>query len=112
MNTKQIFGIFLTLCGIAMIVFSFYISSQVSQGRERASSAQSTVDRGNWLFDKIPVTKEIGQGLTGSAQKKIDEGYQQIAYYEGMSRYLLLGGIGIVIIGGAIVLFSRKKIAM
>lgn len=109
MNVKQIFGIILSLCGVAVIVFSLYVNSKVSLGKEKISSAQSAVDKGNWLLDMTPVTKEIDKGLSSPAQNKINEGWQQIAYYEGISRHLLWSGIGLFIIGCAIVLIFRKK---
>jgi LPXTG-motif cell wall-anchored protein len=106
---KKFLGIILAIGGIAMIVFSFYIKSQVAEGKAKASSAQSTVDKGTWLFSQNPISKEVGKGLTNPIQKQIDEGESQISYYENMATWLLIGGIGVLIIGGAVVLISRKK---
>ena len=49
---KKLIGFILALGGAAMIVFSFYIKNQVSEGKEKASKAQSTVDTGTWLLSK------------------------------------------------------------
>jgi hypothetical protein len=108
MNSKKIIGIIIGICGIAMILFSIYISNQVGEGKVKASKAQSQVDTGSWLFSQSPATKEVGKALTGAAQSKIDEGQRQITYYEGMAKWLLIGGIGFIVIGGVILFYRRK----
>ena len=110
MNLKRMIGIIVSICGIATIFVSIYIKNQVATGKEIASKAQSQVDVGTSLFSLTPVTKEIGKGISGQAQSKIDEGQRQISYYEGLANGLLIGGIGLIILGGAVVLLGRKKL--
>ena len=70
MNGKRILGILILLCGIAMILGSVYIKQRVAEGKMQISSAQNKVNQGNSLFSLNPVSKEIGKGVTGSAQKR------------------------------------------
>ncbi|MES2121622.1 MAG: hypothetical protein V4492_02450 [Chlamydiota bacterium] len=109
MNIKKVIGILLVVGGITMIGLGAYISGEVDEGKHKISSAQEKVDTGNSLFSMSPATKEFGKGITGSAQKKIDEGKDQVSTYEAMSQNFKWGGI-IVLIAGAVILFiSRKK---
>ncbi|MBS0625180.1 MAG: hypothetical protein JSS32_03945 [Verrucomicrobia bacterium] len=109
MNSKQITGIVLVLAGVAMLLTSQYIKSQVLEGKQQISSAQKKVDTANQLFSVNPVSKEVGKGLTGGAQRKIDEGRGEVAHYEQVAQVLNIGGIGAIIVGGVIFLLGRKK---
>jgi hypothetical protein len=109
MNSKTIAGIIFVLAGAAMLFASNYINTQVGEGREKISRAQSQVDRGNSLFSLNPVTKEVGKGIFGGAQKQINAGQQEVGYYAGVAGQLQIGGIVCLVIGGALILFGRKK---
>ncbi len=74
MNFKKVVGTVLVIGGVAMIGLGAYIKGQVNEGKEKISSAQEKVDTGNSLFSMSPATKELGKGVTGSAQKKINAG--------------------------------------
>lgn len=109
MTGKRIFGILLVLVGIGMIFASVYIMGQVTQGREQISEAQEKVNKGKSLFNLNPITKEIGKGLTGSAEKKIEEGRQTADKYEELASWLKIVGIVFVVLGGLGILFGKKK---
>ena len=109
MNSKRVTGIVIAIIGVAMLFFSNYIKGQVAEGREKISSAQSSVDKGNSLFNLNPITKEVGKGLTGSAQRKIDEGSAEADQYAQYAQWLLIGGIVLIVVGIGAVIFSRKK---
>ncbi|MBS0652667.1 MAG: hypothetical protein JSR39_03980 [Verrucomicrobia bacterium] len=109
MKTKSIIGSLLLICGIALIGFSMYVTSQVEEGKGKVSSAQSKVNKGKGLFSGDPLSEEIGKGLTSGAQKKIDEGKQQIVYYEGVAYWTKNGGIACIIIGLGVFFIPTKK---
>lgn len=94
--------------GIGMLFFSNYIQKEVAQGKKKISKAQSTVDAGNSLFSATPLTKELGKGVTGSVQKKIDAGQEDVDYYESLSHWLQIGGIAFMI-GGVGLFFIPKR---
>ncbi len=109
MNSKRTLGLLILICGIAMIVMAQYIKNRVEQGKEQISSAQKKVKQANSLFSLSPVTKEVGQGVTGSVQKKIDEGKEQVLHYMDFANWLQIGGIVLVILGPVVMFVGRKK---
>lgn len=111
MNTKRILGLVILAAGIICICVSKYIETQVLEGREEISSAQSKVDTANRVFSLNPISKRVGEGLTNSAQRKIDAGSEEAEKYAAWAHTLQIGGI-VLIIGGGLVFFilgSRKR---
>ncbi|MGE0669779.1 MAG: hypothetical protein AB7H48_06930 [Parachlamydiales bacterium] len=109
MKTKCTIGTLLLICGIALIGFSMYVTQQVEEGKGKVSSAQSKVDKGKGLFSGNPVSEEIGKGIASGAQRKIDEGQQQIEFYEGVATWTKFGGIACIIIGLGVFFVPTKK---
>ncbi len=110
MSTKRIIGIIIAACGAFMLVFSNYISKQVQEGRGKISRAQSQVDTGNKLFSINPITKEVGKGISGGAQRRIDAGSMEADEYAVLAHQLQIGGVVLLIVGcGIVFLSSRKK---
>ncbi len=109
MNSKQIAGIVIVIVGIGMIIGSNYIKGQVEQGKIQISSAQRKVDKSNSLFSINPVSKEIGKGITGSAQRKINAGEDEVAHYEEIAKWLNIGGIGAIVVGGVVFFLGLSK---
>lgn len=105
MNVKQGAGIVLFLVGLGMLFTSHYITGQVLEGKNKIENAQSKVNTGKKLFSLTPVTKQVGQGVTQSAQQQINAGREEVSYYEEVAYWLRIGGIASLIIGiGAIFL--------
>lgn len=92
-------GLIIFLLGIGQIGASMYIHSQVEEGKGKIQRAEKQVDQGESLFSLNPVSKEIGQGLTGSAHKKINEGKEEVAYYARVAHILQISGIIFFIVG-------------
>lgn len=112
MKTLRTLGIVILLAGVASLFFSNYIMNQVNQGQVQIQKGQNAVDRGNQLFSLNPVAKEVGKGLTGSAQKKIDAGQQQIEQYTQLAGQLQTGGIIAIVVGAGCIagsFFMKKK---
>ena len=112
MKTLRIFGIVVLLAGIASLFFSNYIMNQVNAGMVKIEKGQKAVDKGNELFSLNPIAKEVGKGLTGSAQKKIDAGQQQIEQYTQLAGQLQTGGIIAIVAGAGCIVtsfFMKKK---
>ncbi len=109
MSWKRIIGILLALAGIALVLTSNYISDQVEAGKEQINSAQEKVDKGSSLFSLSPYTKDVGKEITDSAQKKIDAGKLEVIQYETLAGKLKIGGIALIVVGGLLVIFGRRK---
>ena len=109
MKTKKIISLLLIILGLGLIGTAMYINSEVETGKHKISRAQSQVDQGKNLFSLNPVTKEVGKGLTGGAQKKINEGKQQVTHYEGVAKVTQISGIILLIIGIATFFCCRKS---
>ncbi|MBN2479126.1 MAG: hypothetical protein JXA94_02745 [Parachlamydiales bacterium] len=109
MLKKRILGIVIIIIGAALIISSFIIKSQVSEGRKEIAEAQKQVNRGSSLFSHNPITKEIGKGLTGAAQNKIDAGTQKANFYNTLAVWFQIGGAVFIVLGAGIIFIGRKK---
>jgi hypothetical protein len=109
MSIKKATGTVLVLVGIALIGAAIYIKGEVSIGRVKIASAQKQVDTGSSLFSLSPYTKDVGKGLTDSAQKKIDEGKKQAGAYDELADRIQIGGIICVILGIGIFFIPSRK---
>ncbi|MBS3904478.1 MAG: hypothetical protein KGZ39_04050 [Simkania sp.] len=108
MNFKKILGVVILIIGIGSICFSLYIKGRINEGKTQVSRAQKELDQGNSLFSLNPVSKEIGKEISGSVQKKINEGSEKIKEYEALAHWLLIGGIALIILGGGSLFIGRK----
>lgn len=109
MSWKQVLGLLVVIAGIGGIVISKSIDNRLAQANEEISGAKEKVSQGNALFSLNPVAKEIGQGVTESANKKISAGEEEVAHYRQVSMQFWYGGIALIVVGGCLVLFCRKK---
>ncbi len=102
----RILGIIILLAGIVSICFSHYITTQIKEGKIKIDKGQKTVDQSSSLFSLNPYSKQVGQGMTSSAQKKIDEGKNEVARYEQIASTLQIFGIAGIVVGAGVTLFS------
>jgi len=109
MLKKRILGIIIIVIGLSLIASSFYIKSRVKSGRKQISEAKGNVRRGKQLFSLNPITKEIGKGVTSSAERKIKAGSAKADNYDMLALWFQLGGGVFIIIGAGLIFFSRKK---
>ena len=111
MKIKRILSGVLIILGIGLYIFGSYISGEVSMGREKIESAQKNVNQGRKFSQINPFSKEIGGMFADSAQKKIDEGKQEVDKYYILANWLHGGGIVIFVAGIGLLAFSfvRKK---
>lgn len=99
MTARRVIGIFILICGIALMLASKYIKNQVQQGQQQINSAQTQVNQADSLFSLNPTSKQVGKVFTGSAQKKIDEGKQQVIEYTTLADRLRVSGIVVFVMG-------------
>lgn len=109
MNLKRLLGSTAIIAGAALLVFSAYLKGRLSDAEGQISDAKRKVNTGEKLFSLNPVAKEIGQELTGSAKEKISDAEQRVAQYYTIETWCHRGGIGFIVIGAGLVLFSRKR---
>lgn len=108
MNLKKIIAIIVFVVGLGMIGGSMYIKNQVEQGKLQVASAEEKLSQGKTLFSLNPVAKQIGEGISSAADRKIAGANRDIAYYSNLAQQLLVGGIVLVVIGAALFAFSFK----
>ncbi len=106
---RRTIGIVLCILGLACLGLSYYIKEQVAGGEEQIEAAQRSVDQSQKLFSVNPVSKEVGNVITSSAQKKINKGQADIIYYANLANILQIGGIVLIIAGIIIVFFPKRK---
>ena len=109
MRSKNLSVISCFAIGVALIGVSFFIKNQVEEGNVKVSHAQKQVDQGNSLFSMNPASKAVGSEITGGAQKKINMGKEQIAFYEQVVTWTLIGGIAFLVIGTGMMFMRKKK---
>jgi hypothetical protein len=109
MKMKRILGIALIIVGAIMLLFSNYIAEQVAAGQLQIQSAQSQVNTVDSVFSNSQYTKPIGKQITGSAQRKIDEGQAEVDQYSRLSGQLKIAGVICIILGAGILFFSKKR---
>ena len=102
---RLIFPIVLILIGIISIIGSFYIKSQVVEGRKEIAAGEQKLAKGKKLFSFMPIGKLIAR----YGQKKIDEGTRQADFYNHLANWMLIGGIVVIISGGAVFFLNRNK---
>ena len=106
MNRTRILGIVILVAGATSLFFANYIANQVREGKIQIVKGEKTINAGNKLFSLNPATEQVGKMATSSAQKKIDSGKNQVAYYENMAKNLQTSGIIGLVLGGGIFLYS------
>lgn len=109
MNFKKIISVVLVVAGALMIAGAYSIKNQVAQGKIQLSDAESTVNTGKALFSVNPVSKEVGNQLTKSVDRKIAEGHDQIAFYSKLAENLIISGIVLIVIGVGLFIFYGRR---
>lgn len=109
MHWKSTLGLVLVLGGVGLAVLSNHIQIEVNDGKVKISVAQRQVSQGKQLFSNDPVTKQFGNAIFSGAQRKIDEGQQEIGQYEQIAGWLQIGAIGCIIVGIVLFFIGRKK---
>ena len=91
MNYKRLGGLVAVLVGISLIIFARHQQNRVAK-------AKGTIHEIGDLFENNPV-KDV---LSGEAQKKASR-------YDTRLKWILGGGIALVVIGTAVVIFYRRR---
>ena len=108
MNLRRILATITLVIGLGLIGFSEYIKMEVAKGNLEVSDAQKKVNQGNFLFSLSPYTKSAGKELTGSAQKQIDAGKEDINHYSELARELEIAGIIVAVLGIIVFCIPRQ----
>jgi hypothetical protein len=108
MKSKK-FGVFLIIFGVVLLGLSYYIKSQVEEGKVKISSAESQVESGKKVLSLTPYTSPVGKMFSSSAEKKISKGKEDVALYEKRALWLQVIGIGCVVVGLGIIIVKKKR---
>ncbi len=109
MNFKKIISIVLVVVGALMIGGAYYIKDQVAQGKIELSGAEKKLSRGKSLFSLNPISEEVGKQFTKSADRKIADAHDQIAYYSNLAENLQIGGIVLIVLGVGLFIFYGRR---
>lgn len=91
MNGKRITGLIVFLIGIVLIIFAVY-------NKNRVAEAKSDINKGTSFFGN----NAAGNTVTGVLEGKASQ-------YDTPLKICLYGGIVLVIIGGAVMLFCKSR---
>lgn len=104
MSGKRIIGFLILIAGLALIFLSIYTNQEVGKEVAKAKAKVETMTNN-------PVTQMGGESVQQGAQMVQNSANQTIdnkaESYSGMIMWELYGGILLVIIGGATVIFCR-----
>jgi hypothetical protein len=109
MNVKKMIAVIMVLVGVVMVGGALYIKDQVAKGKLKVASAERKVEQGKGLFSINPVSKEIGDQVTQSADRKISSAKLEISNYEALAQDLQWGGIILIVVGAGFFIFLRRK---
>jgi hypothetical protein len=109
MKGRKLIALIIAAIGAIMLLFSNNIAAQVALGRTQISEGQQQVDTVNSLFGTSSYTKPIGNELTRSGQKRINEGTAEADYYQNVSNMLKIAGIVLIVIGAGAFFFWKKR---
>ena len=108
MNSKKALGLIVAVIGVGLIFVSNYVQIQVDEGKVKIRRAERQVGQGQGLLSLDPLTKQFGNAITRGAERKIDEGKQEVEKYEVIAGRLQIAGI-ILIAGGILLFFFGHK---
>lgn len=95
MNYKRITGVIAAVIGIVLIIISMYIKSKVAAATEGASAAAG-------LFSMSKYTEGAGSKITEMTAAETKA-------YIVIANVMQYGGIALVVLGGLVVIFGKKK---
>ena len=110
MNLKKFFSVLVVVLGLLMEWGAHYINQQVEEGKLKVSSAEKSVSQTQSIFSLNPISKQIGDGIAKSADRKIDHANQEISSYANLAQSLQVGGIILIILGIGFFIFSCRKV--
>ena len=106
---RKIVSIVLVLIGAVMTGGSYYIKDQVAKGKIQLSDAEVKVKKGKTLFSLTPISKLLGDQIIKSADRKIAEAGDEIAYYSKLAQNLLIAGIVLIVVGLSLYIFYARR---
>jgi hypothetical protein len=109
LSFKQVLGLISIVLGIAVIIFVIYGKKELEEGKLQVASGKRKVNQTQQLFSFTPITKQVGQGLTSGAEKKIAAGELTIEQYENLFKWCQIGGIVLIVLGAGLLLFFPKQ---
>ncbi len=91
MKSKKLGGLVVLAIGVVLLIFSMYEKSRVN-------STKSTIGHGSGMFSGEPVGGAVSGYMQGQASR-----------YDTMLMLCQIGGIALIIIGGGMIYWFRKK---
>ncbi len=91
MKSKKIIGLVVLIFGVALFIFA-----KIEQ--RRVSGAKGMVNKSTSMFSGNAIGNTVGDVLKG-----------EVSQYDTQLRLCEIGGIILIVLGGGILYFSRKK---
>lgn len=94
-KTKRIIGIVILIIGIIAVLYANHLKGRIAE-------AQGNIQKGTSLFSGQSAGSKAGKTIGGALEDKVSS-------YNTPVTILMIGGIVLVIIGGGMALFCKKK---
>lgn len=91
MNYKRIVGLVVLIIGIGLIAYALHSMKRISDAKSEIGT-----------YTKPFAKNSIGKAVEDTLMKKASE-------YDTEVRWLLIGGITLVVVGGVVIIICRKK---
>jgi hypothetical protein len=91
MNVKRWIGLLILIVGIVLIIFASY-------EKKRVAEAKGTMSTGKSFLPKNPMSDAFGNVMES-----------KVTQYDAPLMWCTIGGIVLIIIGGGLLIFGRKK---
>lgn len=91
MNYKRIIGIIVLIIGIVLIGYALHYMKEISEAKGEIGSYTKP-------FSKTPIGKAVQDTLMSKASE-----------HDNQVRWLLIGGITFVVVGGIVIIFGRSS---
>jgi hypothetical protein len=109
MSSQRIIGLIALIAGVILIGFAMYIKQEVVSGNAQIARGEQKINTTEKVFSLTPTTKQLGSGFTKSGKEQIAKGKEEIAYYTNLANKLQITGIILLIVGGGILIFGKKR---
>jgi uncharacterized membrane protein HdeD (DUF308 family) len=95
MNVKKAIGLLILIVGIILVIFAVYNKARVAAAKEKIATGKQMSES---FFPKNPASEVVGGKMQAMASQ-----------YDEPLKWILIGGVVLIVIGGGMLIFGRKR---